>query len=145
MTSGYLNFLMMTGISNSTKPSYAEGLDAGFPAIPFFSWNKETEHEVVSAGKRDTLMNWRILGTVFTSVFIAELGDKTQLATMLFASDKDTSKLALFVGASLALVVTSAIGVVAGSAISQYVSEKTLHYLAGIGFIAIGIWTVLKA
>src|SRR5580765_4208557 len=41
MTSGYLNFLMMMGMANSTKPSYAEGLDAGFPAIPFFSWDKQ--------------------------------------------------------------------------------------------------------
>jgi protocatechuate 4,5-dioxygenase beta chain len=40
MTSGYLNFLMMMGVANATKPSYAEGLDAGFPAIPFFSWDK---------------------------------------------------------------------------------------------------------
>ena len=90
-------------------------------------------------------MDFKTLSTVFTSVFIAEHGDKKQLATMLFASDKDASKLTIFVGAALALVVTSAIGVVAGSAISQYVSEKTLHYLAGIGFIAIGIWTLAKA
>ncbi len=90
-------------------------------------------------------MDWKILSTVFTSVFIAELGDKTQLATMLFASDKDTSKLTVFLGASLALVVTSALGVVAGSLLSQYVSEKFLHYLAGIGFIAIGVWTLVKA
>jgi putative Ca2+/H+ antiporter (TMEM165/GDT1 family) len=90
-------------------------------------------------------MDLKILSTVFTSVFIAELGDKTQLATMLFASDKDTSKMTVFVGAALALVVTSALGVVAGSALSQYVSEKVLHYLAGIGFIAIGIWTLVKA
>ena len=90
-------------------------------------------------------MDWKILSTVFTSVFIAELGDKTQLATMLFASDRAISKLTVFAGASLALVVTSAMGVVAGSAISQYVGEKLLHYLAGIGFIAIGIWTLLKA
>ena len=82
-------------------------------------------------------MDFKILSTVFTSVFIAELGDKTQLATMLFASDKDTSKLTVFVGASLALVLTSAIGVAAGSVMSQYVSEKTLHYVAGIGFIAL--------
>ena len=40
MTTGYLNFLMMMGLANSAKPSYAEGLDAGFPAIPFFSWDQ---------------------------------------------------------------------------------------------------------
>ncbi|MBI2366308.1 MAG: TMEM165/GDT1 family protein [Deltaproteobacteria bacterium] len=90
-------------------------------------------------------MDWKILSTVFTSVFIAELGDKTQLATMLFASDKDISKLTVFAGAALALILTSALGVVAGSAVSQYVSEKFLHYLAGLGFIAIGVWTLVKA
>ena len=89
-------------------------------------------------------MDFKVLSTVFISVFIAELGDKTQLATMLFASDKDTSKWTVFIGAALALVVTSAIGVLAGSVISQYVSEKNLRYLAGTGFIAIGIWTLVK-
>ncbi len=83
-------------------------------------------------------MDLKILSTVFTSVFIAELGDKTQLATMLFASDKDTSKLTVFLGAAAALIVTSAIGVAAGSVVSQYVSEKTLQYVAGVGFIGIG-------
>jgi protocatechuate 4,5-dioxygenase beta chain len=39
MTTGYLNFLMMMGVANSSKPTHAEGLDAGFPAIPFFSWD----------------------------------------------------------------------------------------------------------
>ena len=90
-------------------------------------------------------MDLKILFTVFTVVFIAELGDKTQLATMLFAADKEVSKLTVFVGASLALVVASAIGVAAGSIISEYVSEKYLHYIAGLGFIVIGIWTLLRA
>jgi putative Ca2+/H+ antiporter (TMEM165/GDT1 family) len=90
-------------------------------------------------------MDFRVLTTVFASVFIAELGDKTQLATMLFAADKEASKLTVFIGASLALVLTSAIGVLAGSVISQYVSEKTLSYLAGAGFIVIGIWTLARA
>ncbi|MEW7989769.1 MAG: TMEM165/GDT1 family protein [Candidatus Thiodiazotropha sp.] len=90
-------------------------------------------------------MDFKILATVFTVVFIAELGDKTQLATMLFAADKEVSKLTVFIGASLALIVASGIGVLAGSLLSQYISEKHLHYIAGLGFVAIGIWTLLKA
>jgi putative Ca2+/H+ antiporter (TMEM165/GDT1 family) len=90
-------------------------------------------------------MEYKVLFTVFASVFIAELGDKTQLATMLFAADNEASKFTVFVGASLALIVASGIGVLAGSVISQYISEKHLHYIAGIGFIGIGIWTLLKA
>jgi putative Ca2+/H+ antiporter (TMEM165/GDT1 family) len=90
-------------------------------------------------------MDWKVLSTVFAAVFVAELGDKTQLATMLFATDKQISKLAVFLGASLALVLTSAIGALAGSVVSNYVSEKQLQYAAGVGFIAIGVWTLIKA
>lgn len=90
-------------------------------------------------------MDFKILLTVFTAVFVAELGDKTQLATMLFAADKEVSKVTVFLGASLALIAASAIGVLAGSFISQYVSEKQLHYVAGLGFVGIGIWTLIKA
>lgn len=90
-------------------------------------------------------MDYKILLTVFSAVFIAEIGDKTQLATMLFAADKEVSKLTVFIGASLALIVASAIGVLAGSVISLYISEKHLHYIAGIGFIGIGVWTLLTA
>lgn len=90
-------------------------------------------------------MEYKVLLTVFIAIFIAELGDKTQLATLLFAADKDVSKLAVFVGASLALIIASGIGVLAGSVLSEYINEKYLHYIAGIGFIGIGIWTLVKA
>jgi putative Ca2+/H+ antiporter (TMEM165/GDT1 family) len=90
-------------------------------------------------------MDLKVLATVFIAVFIAELGDKTQLATLLFAADKEVSKWTVFLGASLALIVASGIGVMAGGLVSQYVSEKYLHYIAGIGFVGIGIWTLLKA
>ena len=91
------------------------------------------------------MTKWAVLWTVFGAVFVAELGDKTQLATMLFASDRETSKLLVFVGASLALITTSALGVLVGGAISDYISEKQLRYVVGIGFIAIGIWTLVKS
>jgi len=90
-------------------------------------------------------MEYKVLVTVFAAVFIAELGDKTQLATLLFAADKEVSKLTVFFGASLALIVATAIGVLAGGVISQYISEKSLNYLAGAGFILIGLWTLINA
>ena len=90
-------------------------------------------------------MDWKIFATIFVSVFIAELGDKTQLATMLFASDKEVGKMTVFFAASLALIVASAIGVLAGSLFSEYINEKVLHYIAGIGFIAIGAFTLYQA
>lgn len=90
-------------------------------------------------------MDIKILTTVFIVVFVAELGDKTQLATLLFAADKDVSKWAVFIGASLALVVASGIGVMAGGWIAHHVSEKYLHYVAGAGFISIGVWTLVRA
>ena len=90
-------------------------------------------------------MELKIFATVFAAIFIAELGDKTQLATLLFAADKSVSKLTIFAAASMALVVTSAIGVLAGGLISQYISEKHLAYIAGIGFMLIGAYTIYQA
>lgn len=90
-------------------------------------------------------MDWKIFFTIFASVFIAELGDKTQLATMLFAADKEVSRYTVFFAASAALIVASAIGVLAGSLLSEYINQKYLHYIAGIGFIVIGGFTLYSA
>lgn len=90
-------------------------------------------------------MDWKIFLTIFASVFIAELGDKTQLATMLFAADKEVSKYTVFFAASAALIVATAVGVLAGSLLSEYINEKYLHYIAGVGFIAIGVFTLYRA
>lgn len=78
-------------------------------------------------------------------MFLAELGDKTQLATLLFASRSPGSLLTVFIGASVALILSSAIGVLAGGLVAEYVNPKYLSYAAGIGFIAIGAWTIVQA
>jgi putative Ca2+/H+ antiporter (TMEM165/GDT1 family) len=90
-------------------------------------------------------MDYKIFFTVFFTVFIAELGDKTQIATMLFAADQRVNKAIVFSGAALALVATSALGVLAGGVLARHVTEKNLQLLAGGLFVAIGIWTIVKA
>lgn len=90
-------------------------------------------------------MEIKVLLTVFVTVFLAELGDKTQLATMLFAADKEVSKLTVFVGASLALIVASAIGVLAGGLLAELIDPKYITWVAGVGFILVGIYTLIAA
>ncbi len=87
-------------------------------------------------------MDWKLFATIFTSVFIAELADKTQLVTMLFAADKVVSKWLVFAGSASALIVASAIGVLAGSLLSQVINVKIMSIVAGTGFMLIGAWTL---
>jgi len=89
-------------------------------------------------------MDWKIFATVFATVFLAELGDKTQLATMLFATDKEHPKIVVFAAAAAALVATSAIAVVAGKFLGEHLNPKYISWAAGAGFIVIGAWTILR-
>ncbi|KPK38736.1 MAG: hypothetical protein AMJ69_07630 [Gammaproteobacteria bacterium SG8_47] len=89
-------------------------------------------------------MDLKVLLTVFATVFVAELGDKTQLATVLFAADKEVSKWLVFFGASLALIATSALGVFAGNIVSEHLSTRHLNIVAGLGFLAIGVWMLVR-
>lgn len=89
-------------------------------------------------------MNPQLFATVFLSVFVAELGDKTQLATLLFASEARNPKLTIFLASALALTTTSALGVLAGSVMSAQVSEKILSWISGAGFIVIGLRTIAR-
>ncbi len=88
-------------------------------------------------------MDLRLFATVFSTIFIAELGDKTQLATLLYASDSAHAKLTVFAAAAAVLIVTSGVAVLAGGIISEYVSPKIIRWVAGLGFIAVGVWVLL--
>jgi putative Ca2+/H+ antiporter (TMEM165/GDT1 family) len=80
---------------------------------------------------------------VFASVFVAELGDKTQMATLLYATDPAAGKLGVFLAAASALVLSTALAVVIGSHAGDWISPKVLKTLAGLGFIAVGAWVLL--
>ncbi len=86
----------------------------------------------------------RYLMTVFITVFLAELGDKTQFAVLLYATRPEGSKVAVAVAASLALVSTTVIAVLVGDRLSQWINPKVLEGAAAVGFIAIGIFMLIS-
>jgi putative Ca2+/H+ antiporter (TMEM165/GDT1 family) len=88
-------------------------------------------------------MDLRLFLTVFATVFVAEIGDKTQLATVLYAADPSVSRWGVFVAAATALVLASAIGVLAGGFISRNVDPNVLRWIAGLGFIGVGVWVLV--
>lgn len=79
----------------------------------------------------------KIILSTFMLVFIAELGDKTQLTTMLLSAQSN-SKIAVFLGSSLALVCSSIVGVLLGSIINKYIPPNIIQIAAGIAFLVIG-------
>jgi putative Ca2+/H+ antiporter (TMEM165/GDT1 family) len=83
--------------------------------------------------------------TVFLITFLAEMGDKTQISTLLFSSNKEINRWGVLVAASCALTLATVLAVIVGSELDRFVSAKTIKLITGIGFIGIGIWSLLTA
>ncbi len=86
----------------------------------------------------------KIFAAIFFSVFLAELGDKTQLATMLFAADGRASRVVVFSAAALALIAATGLAVLAGAAAERWLAFLPLKLVAGGGFILIGGYLVVE-
>jgi putative Ca2+/H+ antiporter (TMEM165/GDT1 family) len=87
-------------------------------------------------------MEWRVLLTTFGMIFLAELGDKTQIAAMTMAAQKQRPW-EVFLGAAIALVTVSAIGVVVGSVLGHYLPLEWIKRVAGAVFIVIGVLVLI--
>ncbi len=90
-------------------------------------------------------MDLKLIATVFLTIFVAEIADKTQIATLLYASNAQYSKLSVFIGSALALMVASGVAVLAGVALSNLINERLMARVAGIAFILVGTWTIIRA
>lgn len=87
-------------------------------------------------------MDWRVFITTFGVIFLAEMGDKTQLAAMTMAAESK-KPLTVFIGAALALVCVSAIGVLVGGVLSQYIPLIWIKRVSAVAFIVIGVLILL--
>jgi putative Ca2+/H+ antiporter (TMEM165/GDT1 family) len=79
---------------------------------------------------------------IFATVFVAELGDKTQLATLLFAAEEKASPWLVFAAAAGALIASTALAVAVGTAAQRHLPMLPLKLVAGAAFVAIGAWTI---
>jgi len=89
-------------------------------------------------------MDIKVLLTTFGMIFLAELGDKTQLATFAFAAQSE-SRLAVFIGSASALVLTSVLAVLLGSWIARFVPAHYMKGAAGVLFIVLGVWMLVSS
>jgi putative Ca2+/H+ antiporter (TMEM165/GDT1 family) len=87
-------------------------------------------------------MDWRVAFTTFGIIFLAELGDKTQIAAMTMAAQKKRPW-EVFLGAALALAAVSAIGVIVGSTLGHYLPVEWIKRVAGAAFIVIGVLVLI--
>ena len=86
----------------------------------------------------------RTYAVIFFSVFLAELGDKTQLATVLFASNAALSRWGVLVAAAGALIASTALAVVVGTVLAEWVAGRHVERIAAVGFVAIGLWMLVR-
>jgi putative Ca2+/H+ antiporter (TMEM165/GDT1 family) len=86
-------------------------------------------------------LDFKVFLTTFGSIFLAELGDKTQLATFCFAAESH-SKWSVFFGSAGALVLTSALGCLLGSVVSRFIPAYYMNLGAGILFVVLGLWMI---
>lgn len=83
-------------------------------------------------------MDWKLLATTFGTLFVAELGDKTQLACIMLAADTRKTW-TVFLGSSLALVLVSLLGVLFAGFICNYISPAVIKKMAAVGFVCMGV------
>lgn len=86
----------------------------------------------------------RELLVMFATIFFAEFGDKTQLATLLFASEKKMPPLLVFAASGGALLLSAAIATFFGTVASRYLATMPFKLIAGIGFMVIGALTLVQ-
>ncbi len=84
-------------------------------------------------------MDWKVFLTTFGTIFLAELGDKTQLVTIMMTS-KTKLPLSVFIGASVALCLVTLAGVLFGEGLIAIIPQNILKKVAALAFIAIGVW-----
>lgn len=88
-------------------------------------------------------MDWSVFSATFLTIFLAELGDKTQFAAMA-VSAQSKSTMSVVLGVVLALSVAGVLGVVFGRVLGQYIEPEKMRYVSGLAFLAMGAWILMR-
>lgn len=87
-------------------------------------------------------MDWKIFLSTFVTIFLAEMGDKTQFAA-LAASSQSKSTWTVLLAVTLALVLAGTVGVLFGKVLGNFISPQVIRYVSGSLFILVGVWVIL--
>lgn len=90
-------------------------------------------------------MDYKLMVMVVFTAFVAELGDKSQVLAVLYASSKQASPWLVFIAVSIALVTATGIGVALGHYLSTFFTEKLLTWVSGFSFLGLGVMTLIRA
>lgn len=132
---------MSTNLASAMALAAHLGLARPMASIGHFGGEPVGRAAIVSC-RFPWMIQMQHLLIIFVTVFLAELGDKTQFATLLFSADGRHHPMFVFVAAALALVVSTAIAVALGTMAERYLTIVPLRLIAGAGFVGIGIWTI---
>ena len=88
-------------------------------------------------------MDWSIFSATFVTIFLAEIGDKTQFAAMAAAS-QTKSTTSVLLGTVMALAIAGSLGVVAGSLLGKFINPEKMRYVSGTAFVIMGLWILFK-
>ncbi|MGB7443449.1 MAG: TMEM165/GDT1 family protein [Coleofasciculaceae cyanobacterium] len=141
-----------SGIILTALPRLIKPVSKNSPQSSEFAVKSELEKEKqnqTKASKAAQELNWQwwtIFSSTFFTIFLAEMGDKTQLATLLMSAESQSPWI-VFAGAAIALITTSLLGVLIGHWLASRLSPRTLETIAGILllFISVGLlWDVVN-
>lgn len=141
-----LNSLPFLGIILTTLPRLSKPVSENSHQSSGFALKSELEQEQPKTAKDVNWQWWTIFSSTFFTIFLAEMGDKTQLATLLMSAESQSPWI-VFAGAAVALISTSLLGVIIGHWLASRLSPKTLETMAGILllFISVGLlWDVVN-
>lgn len=125
-----------TPLVNSPESDISSSPDLSQPIDSHQSESNQSESQLGHQPENQAVAKWQVFASTFLTIFLAEMGDKTQIATLLMTAESHAPWV-IFLGASTALFLTSLVGVLLGRWLASRLSPQTLDRSAAIMLLGV--------